>query len=335
MVSLRTRDEAPGAREDGSPEGAVSAVFGGSRGLGFLIARELLVRGHRVVVLARDAEELARATDQLQGLGEVVAMTCDVADRHSVGEAVGRIEREVGPLYAVLAVAGVIQAGPEEAMTIDDYVEAVSIMTLGPVHVALTALPHLRRRGRGRVGIITSIGGEVSPPHLLPYATAKFGAVGFADGLVSALQGTGVTATTVVPGLMRTGSHVMAEFTGQPEKEYAWFAPAASLPLVSIDAERAARRIVDGVLAGRARVTLTPLAWLGVRVRGLAPGATARVMGVVDSVLPGPGDSHGHARGRARGLDVEAGGVPRLVRGLTVLGDRARRRTNEPPPRAG
>ena len=313
------------------PQGPpVSAVFGGSRGLGLLVAKELLERGHRVVVLARDEQELEAAAEQLgrgRAEGGPVAMRCDVGDRHEVGAAVGRIEREVGPLHAVFAVAGVIQAGPQEALTIDDFVQAVDIMTLGPVHVALTALPHLRRRGAGRIGIVTSVGGEVSPPHLLAYATAKFGAVGFSDGLVSALQGTGVTATTVVPGLMRTGSHAMAELVGQPEKEFSWFAPGAALPLVSIDAERAAKRIVDGVLAGRARVTLTPLAWVAVRVRGLAPGTTARLVGLVDSVLPGPGD-----RRRARGVDVEGRGVARLVRPLTVLGDRARHRTNEPGP---
>lgn len=320
-----TEYEASTEQVEASP---VSAVFGGSRGLGLLVARELLARGHRVVVLARHGEELEDAASQLRDVehgADVVTMTCDVADRHQVGEAVGRIEREVGPLLAVFAVAGVIQAGPERAMSIDDYVRAVEIMTLGPVHVALTTLPHLRRRDRGHIGIITSIGGEVSPPHLLPYATAKFGAVGFSDGLISAVQGTGVSVTTVVPGLMRTGSHVMAELVGQPEKEFAWFAPAASLPGVSINADRAARRIVDGVLAGRSRVTLTPLAWLGVRVRGLAPGTTARAMGVVDSLLPGPG-------GRERVLGVEAeqrAGSP-LLRALTALGDRARPRTNEP-----
>jgi NAD(P)-dependent dehydrogenase (short-subunit alcohol dehydrogenase family) len=306
----------------------VSAVFGGSRGLGFLVARELLSRGHRVVLLARDGQELQEGATQLRALepgGDVVTLTCDVADRHQVGEAVGHIEREVGPLLAVFAVAGVIQTGPQRATSIDDYREAVEIMTMGPVHVALTALPHLRRRGRGHIGIITSVGGEVSPPHLLPYATAKFGAVGFSDGLVSALRGTGVSVTTVVPGLMRTGSHVAAELVGQPEKEFAWFAPGASLPLVSIGAERAARRIVDGVLAGRARVTLTPLAWLAVRMRGLAPGTTARVAGVVGSMLPGPGE-----RRRARGVDVEQRGPGRLLRPLLVLGERARRRTNEP-----
>lgn len=308
----------------------MSAVFGASRGLGLLLARELLRRDHVVVILARDQDTLSDAVDWLrdahpEGGDRIRALVCDVADRHQVGESVGRIEREIGPLHTVLAVAGVIDVVPTEAASIDEFLEAVSVMTLGPVHVALTALPHLRRRRTGHIGIITSIGGEVSPPHLLPYATAKFGAVGFADGLVSALQGTGVTATTVVPGLMRTGAHVAARMGGQPEKEYAWFAPAASLPLVSIDAERAARRIVDGVLAGRARVTLTPLAWLAVRARGLAPGTTARVVGLVDSVLPGPGD-----RRKTTGRELADRPGHGVLGALTTLGERARARFNEP-----
>ncbi len=306
----------------------VSAVFGGSRGLGLLVARELLSRGHTTVILGRDEETLAEAVGQLREErpgADLRALVCDVADRHQVGESVGRIEREIGPLQNVFAVAGVIDVEPAAAVSLDDVLEAVSVMTLGPAHVALTALPHLRRRGRGRIGIVTSVGGEVSPPHLLPYATAKFGAIGFSDGLVAALQGTGVTATTVVPGLMRTGAHVAARMGGQPEKEYAWFATAASLPLLSIDAERAAARIVRGVLAGRARVTLTPLAWMAVRVRGLAPGTTARLMGVVDSLLPGPGD-----RRRQRGREVADRPGHGVLDTLTTLGERARARFNEP-----
>lgn len=103
-----------------------------------------------MVILARDGEELDRAAQQLRQErgGDVIAMGCDVSDRHDGDEAVGRIEREVGPLHAVFVVAGVIQVGPVQATALDDYVKAIDIMTLGPVNVALTALPHLRRRAR-------------------------------------------------------------------------------------------------------------------------------------------------------------------------------------------
>jgi NAD(P)-dependent dehydrogenase (short-subunit alcohol dehydrogenase family) len=166
----------------------------------------------------------------------------------------------------------------------------------------------------------------VSPPHLLPYATAKFGAVGFSDGLAAALSGTGVTATTVVPGLMRTGSHQRARFTGDAGAEYAWFAPAASMPLLSMDADRAARRIVRAVLAGRPMVVLTPLAWVGIRVRGLAPATTTRVLGWTGRLLPGqPARGGRHAvEGREAATTVGA-----VVRRLSTLGDKAARRNNE------
>jgi short-subunit dehydrogenase len=167
----------------------------------------------------------------------------------------------------------------------------------------------------------------VSPPHLLPYATAKFGAVGFSDGLAAELQGTGVTATTIVPGLMRTGSHERAYFTGNAPREYAWFAPAATLPGISMDAERAARRIVEAVLAGKPMIVLTPLAWVGTRVRGLVPGTTTRVMGLANRLLPnapeGGGTEAVEGREAARRLDSK------VVRALTTLGRKAAERYNE------
>lgn len=323
MTEGSTATESPG-HDDDRP---VAVVLGGSRGLGLLIARELLTRGHRVVVAARDGDELERAAATLADWGPVSTQRCDVRDRHEVGELVGRVEHTVGPIEVLVTVAGVIQAAPVESLVLHEFEDAMDTMAWGPIHAAMTVLPHMRRRGHGRIGTVTSIGGMVSPPHLLPYATAKFAAVGFSDGLAAALSGTGVTATTIVPGLMRTGGHEHARFGGDAPAEYAWFAPAASLPLVSVDADRAARRIVDAVLAGRPMVVLTPLAWLGIRVRGLAPATTTRVLGLVGRLLPdapgrvGARTAEGHEAARRLGSS--------LVDRLTTLGERAARRNLE------
>jgi short-subunit dehydrogenase len=91
-------------------------------------------------------------------------------------------------------------------------------MALAPVHLALAALPVMRRQHHGRIVTIASIGGKMSVPHLLPHSTAKFAAVGFSEGLRAELGRGPVTVTTVVPGLMRTGSHLQARFTGQAGK---------------------------------------------------------------------------------------------------------------------
>lgn len=278
------------------------------------------------MIWARDERELETALEVLRDEGvEADARVCDVSDHAQVQRLVEEIERELGPVEVAVHVAGVIQVGPLASLTREQFREAVDIMEWGPINLALAVLPAMRDRGRGRIGTIASIGGLVSVPHLLPYSTAKFGAVGFSLGLSAELAGTGITATTVAPGLMRTGSHVRAEFAGDASREYAWFAPAASLPLLSMDAERAAARIVGGILRGRRVVILTPLAKVGARVAGVAPATTTAVMGVVARLLPGaPGPATGTVEGR-----VARRRAPGLVDRLTRLGDRAARRNNE------
>lgn len=309
----------------------IAVVAGGSRGLGLLIARELADRGHRLVVCARDATELEEAAGDLRGRGAQVATeVCDVSDNAAVTTMVSRVEARLGPIEVLVVVAGVIQVGPLESLERSHFEQAVGTMLWGPVNCALAVAPRMRDRGRGRIATITSIGGFVSVPHLLPYSTAKFGAVGFTQGLRAELAGTGVTVTTVAPGLMRTGSHLRATFTGDHAAEYAWFAAGASLPLVSMDAERAAAKIVDGVLRGRPLVVLTPLAKVGVRVAGVAPATTMRLMDLMARLLPSapPEGTTGTVEGREAEQRLGAGAA-RLMRGVTVLGERAARRFNE------
>lgn len=325
----------------------VALVVGGSRGLGLLVAKELVRRGRRVVVAARTETELQSAVEQLElvrhralAAGDVhgdsggltgpppaESRVCDVRDRESVRRLVEDVEASVGPIETVVTVAGIIQVGPAESMTFEHFEDAIDTMTWGPINVALTVLPHLRERGHGHIGTVTSIGGMVSPPHLLPYATAKFGAVGFSDGLAAELQGTGITATTIVPGLMRTGSHERAGFTGNAEKEFGWFGPAASLPGLAMDAERAARRMVDAVLAGKPMVMLSPLTHIGVRLRGLMPATTTRVMGLASRLLPGAPEGGGHET--IEGREAQGRLDSPVVNALTTWGRRAAERFNE------
>src|SRR5205085_10945545 len=96
----------------------------------------------------------------------------------------------------------------------------------------------------------------------------------------------GIVVTTVVPGLMRTGSHLNALFKGPQDQEYALFAPMASLPLISMDAERAARQIVQAARRGEAERILTLPANLLARFHGLFPGLTADLLGLANRLLP-------------------------------------------------
>lgn len=322
----------PTASAPGDP---VAFVAGASRGLGLAIARELGSRGFRLVICARDADELARAAGDLRDRGYVVhTEVADVSDRSAVEALVTRTETEIGPIETMICVAGIIQVGPLDSLTYEHFRQAIDVMLWGPVHTATAVLPAMRARGRGQIGVITSVGGLVPAPHLLPYSTAKFGAVGFSRGLRSELTGSGVSVTTIAPGLLRTGSHGRALFVGDQEHEFAWFAAAASLPVLSMNADRAASRIVSGVLRGRANVLLTPLTHVASRVAALAPNLTAAALaltvralpaappGAKPTVEPGRCDDENTIEGRVARTRLSPRGQRMLAR-LTVLGDKA------------
>ena len=314
-------------RPEDDLRGEVAVVTGASRGLGLLLATELTRRGCRLLICARDQAELDRAAARLRDLGaEVATVVCDLTDADSAPQLIEAAQQRYGRVDIVVSNAGIIRVGPVQSTTPADYESAVSLMALAPARLALAALPVMQAQGHGRIVTITSLGGKIAVPHLLPYSTAKFAAVGFSDGLRAELGRGPVTVTTVVPGLMRTGSHVNAEFAGQRDKEFTWFGLGASLPVVSMDAERAARQIVAGVAQRRAEIFLTPAGQVVSRLAGVAPELTTAVLHTVQNLaLPAPdGD-----RSAAPGHRLRAA-LPEPVFGaLTSMGRAAAARFNE------
>jgi NAD(P)-dependent dehydrogenase (short-subunit alcohol dehydrogenase family) len=221
--------------------GQTAVITGGSRGRGLAIARELVGGGCAIVLLARDANELERASRDLAARGAgVLTIPCDVTDRDQVGAALDRAVAQFGRVDILVNAAGIMSVGPVETQTIEDFRRAMNVMFWGVLYPTFALLPHMHSRGTGHIINITSIGGKVSVQHMLPYSAAKFAAVGFSEGLHAELASTGINVLTVVPGLMRTGSHVNAMFKGQHRAEFGWFSLAASLPVTSISAEDAA-----------------------------------------------------------------------------------------------
>jgi len=147
----------------------------------------------------------------------------------------------------------------------------------------------MRARRFGRIVNIASIGGKIAFPHLLPYSASKFALVGYSQGLRVEMLKYNVLVTTVCPGLMRTGSPRNADFTGQNEKEYAWFKISDSIPVGSIGAKAAAHKIIRALSYGDAEAHLGLSARIGSIAQGLAPGLTADALGLVDKyMLPSP-----------------------------------------------
>ena len=311
--------------------GQVALITGGSRGLGFLIARELARAGCRLAICARSEVALQDARSALEQEGaEVLAVPCDVSDRVSVERLIEAVRGRYGRIDLLVNNAGIIQVGPVRTMSLEDFEAAVGTMFWGTVYPTIAVLPEMLERRTGRIVNITSIGGKIAVPHLLPYTSAKFAAVGFSEGLRVELAREGISVTTIVPGLMRTGSHLNASFKGTPEREFTWFSLGASLPFVSMDAEKAARQIVLTARRGAAERTLSVPATALVAVQGLFPGMVSAALSLVNQfVLPS-------AKGQA-GTDAVRGAVveqrsPSMLRdGLTSWGRSAARRFHEQP----
>jgi len=297
-------------------------VAGGSRGLGYAIAEQLGRSGYRVLITARTGADLDRAQAQLEADElDVITRVHDVRDAAGARDLVAETESRYGPIEVAVAVAGVISVGPVQDQA-EAYDQSVDIMLHGPINVAHAVLGPMRDRGRGRIGIVTSIAGLIPIPHLVAYSAAKHGAVGFARALATELTGSGISVSTIIPGLMRTGGHWHADYHGRPQAEYGWFTALSAMPIVAIDAERAARIIVRGVLTGRRKIIFTLPARLGDLVYRLSPEATGLAIGAAGRLLPAPGDDH------APGHRADAG-MPKLFDRLTVLARDAVRRFHQ------
>jgi NAD(P)-dependent dehydrogenase (short-subunit alcohol dehydrogenase family) len=278
----------------------VAVVTGASRGLGFLLARELARQGHDLVITARSADGLAAARDELErDGGQVHTVAADLSRREDADRLVDATVEHYGRLDVLVANAGIIQVGPATSMTPQDFEDAFGVIFWGAAYPILAALPVMRRQGAGTVVTITSIGGKFPAPHLLPYTAAKFATVGLSEGLRVELGKHNISVTTAVPGLMRTGSPRNALFKGDRTAEHRWFTLGDSIPLLSMDAERAARAIVRAGLRGKPEVILTPAAKVAVRLHGIAPGLSTRIAAVTDRLLPRTDDSSPATPGHA------------------------------------
>lgn len=308
--------------------GQVALVTGGSRGLGLAVARELAQQGCRVAICARDEQELARAQADLERHGaEVMAVPCDVSDDAQVRRMVGSVIERFGQIDIVVNNAGIIVVAPLESMSRADLERVMAVNFWGVLNTTLAVLPGMRARGSGRIVNITSIGGKIAVPHLLPYTYAKFAAVGFSEGLRAELTGSGITVTTVVPGLMRTGSYLHAEFGGKQAAEYRWFALLSSAPYpVTVSAERAAQLIVSAASRGEAEYSFPFTATMAARLAGTFPGVTADLLALTDRLLP---SAPPLPTARIPGALVAAGSETVVMRVATALGRAAAARYNQ------
>lgn len=307
--------------------GKVAIVTGGARGLGLRIAEELGRQGASVAICGRDEAAVARASRLLGGRGiDVLAVACDLGDEGAARSFVERVADQYGRIDIVVNNAGVIQVAPLDQVDHAMIEEAMHSNFWTCANTTFAALPYLERpESAGRIVNITSVGGRVALPHMLGYTASKFAMIGFSEALHAELFARGLRVTTVVPGPMRTGSYYNAEFVGRQKQEFAWFSVLSSLPILSADAGRAARRIVQAMREGQTEVHIGLSGQILPFLHGLSPRLFMAFSAAVAALLPKPSSSDERWKGREINSTLPGSA-------LLEFGDRAARENNEEPP---
>jgi NAD(P)-dependent dehydrogenase (short-subunit alcohol dehydrogenase family) len=267
--------------------GKVILITGGSRGLGLELARQLSSMGAKLAICARNYDQLEKARVELASSGaDVLALALDVTSKRDVKALIKDVVSHFGRIDVLINNAGVVQVGPQESMKLKDYEEAMDTNFWAALYTMHFALPYFFRQGEGRIVNVTSIGGKIAVPHLLPYTASKFALVGLSEGMHAELKKSNIHVTTVVPNLMRTGSPRNITVKGDHEKEYAWFKHSDSNPLLSQRVESAARSIIRSLQYGDSEKILGATAKLATLVQGIAPGWVSSILSLANRLLP-------------------------------------------------
>ncbi len=182
-------------------------VTGASRGLGLAIAEALAPSGYRVLAIARSPTEalqaLITATAQA-GRGAVQFYPFDLLEIAAMGQFVGRLRQEIGPIYGLVNNAGLGTAGVL-AMMRDEQIEAlIRLNTLSPIVLTRHVVRSMMSERAGRIVNISSVVATIGYQALSVYSATKASLLGFTRSLAREVGQLGITVNAVAPGFVDT-----------------------------------------------------------------------------------------------------------------------------------
>ena len=207
-------------------------ITGAATGLGREMALYLAERGYRVYGTTRDlrqADDLKAAARERGA--EVRVLALDVTNPESIDAAVKTIVAESGGIYAVINNAGIGLRGYFEDLTAEEIQKLFDANVFGVMAVTKAVLPYMRQARRGRVILISSVGGRIGSLGVTAYCSTKFAIEGFGESLFQELAPLGVRVVLIEPGIIKTErwstNRGLAKGAMNPESPYhAWFTQA-------------------------------------------------------------------------------------------------------------
>lgn len=193
------------AQSTGPGAGRRVLVTGGSRGIGFAVAKRLAEEGYVVAVNGRNAERAEEAAQNLRALGhEAYALPFDVTDRKTAAEMLAADVAERGAFWGVVLNAGINRDMPLAAMSDEDWDDVVNTDLGGFYNVLRPLVMTMARARKGRIVVVSSVSGMVGTRGQTNYSAAKAGLIGAAKALAMELASRSITVNVIAPGLIET-----------------------------------------------------------------------------------------------------------------------------------
>src|SRR4051794_8688800 len=240
--------------------GKVCVVTGGGSGIGRALAVELSRRGARLAISDVDESGLAE-TARMLGAAEIHSQQLDVTDRDAVQSYADAVAQHFGVVHQVYNNAGIAFRRSVLESDYADYERVFGVNLWGVMHGTKAFLPHLIESGDGHVVNVSSLNGCLAQPDMTHYCTTKFAVRGFTESLraemlaarrpvrVSVVHPGGVR-TNIADAALRKAKELGLPVTADDERRHKLYTKR----LLRMDPAQAARIIVDGVEAGRARI---------------------------------------------------------------------------------
>ncbi len=177
-------------------------ITGVSSGFGRALAEEALAAGHRVMGTVRS--EQARNAFEALAPGRSVGRVLDVTDFDAIEGVVADIEATSGPIDVLVNNAGYGHEGVMEESPLSEMRRQFDVNVFGAVAMMKAVIPGMRKRRRGHILNITSMGGHITMPGITYYCGSKFALEGISEALGKEVRALGIFVTAVAPGSFRT-----------------------------------------------------------------------------------------------------------------------------------
>ena len=195
-------------------------ITGATDGLGKALALLLAERGYHVFAAGRSPEKLAQLDAAARHKNWALdAITLDVCSDESVHHAVKNVLAKAGALDVLVNNAGVNYTAAVEDLTIDDWRAQFETNFFGVLRVTRAVLPHMRERRNGRILMMSSLGGLVTPPTQGAYSSSKHALEGLSNALRLELYPFGIDVVLIEPGYIITGIQKTAAELSRPYLE--------------------------------------------------------------------------------------------------------------------